>query len=210
MGRLKRFFSPQVAELVVSSGGEQLLQSHRGEVTVVFCDLRGFTAFTESTEPEDVMAVLREYHNAMGSLIFQFEGTLERFTGDGMMAFFNDPLPCPDPSVQAVRIAVAMREKMNTLIDAWRKRGYHLHFGIGIAHGHAALGMIGFEGRVDYAAIGPVTNLASRLCHQAKGGQLLVSQRVFSAIADLVQAEPAVSLALKGLATRFRPSVSWN
>ena len=199
MGRLKRFFSPQLAEVVVSSGGEKLLQSHRREVTVVFCDLRGFTAFAETTEPEDVMTVLREYHHAMGTLIFQFEGTLERFTGDGMMVFFNDPLPCPDPSVRAVRMAVAMRQQMAELLEQWRKSGYELNFGIGIAHGYATLGMIGFEGRVDYAAIGPVTNLASRLCDEAQGGQILISQRVLAAVDVCVQAEPAGEFILKGL-----------
>lgn len=199
MGRLKRFFSPQLAEVVVSSGGEKLLQSHRREVTVVFCDLRGFTAFAETTEPEDVMTVLREYHHAMGTLIFQFEGTLERFTGDGMMVFFNDPLPCPDPSVRAVRMAVAMRQQMAELLEQWRKSGYELNFGIGIAHGYATLGMIGFEGRVDYAAIGPVTNLASRLCDEAQGGQILISQRVLAAVEAWVQAEPAGEFVLKGL-----------
>jgi class 3 adenylate cyclase len=199
MGRLKRFFSPQLAEVVVSSGGEKLLQSHRREVTVVFCDLRGFTAFAETTEPEDVMTVLREYHHAMGTLIFQFEGTLERFTGDGMMVFFNDPLPCPDPSVRAVRMAVAMRQQMAKLLEKWRKSGYELNFGIGIAHGYATLGMIGFEGRVDYAAIGPVTNLASRLCDEAQGGQILISQRVLAAVDAWVQADPAGEFVLKGL-----------
>lgn len=199
MGRLKRFFSPQLAEVVVSSGGEKLLQSHRREVTVVFCDLRGFTAFAETTEPEDVMTVLREYHHAMGTLIFQFEGTLERFTGDGMMVFFNDPLPCPDPSVRAVRMAVAMRQQMAELLEQWRKSGYELNFGIGIAHGYATLGMIGFEGRVDYAAIGPVTNLASRLCDEAQGGQILISQRVLAAVEAWVQAELAGEFVLKGL-----------
>lgn len=200
MGRLKRFFSPQVSELVVSSGGEQLLQSHRREVTVVFCDLRGFTAFSETTAPGDVMAVLSEYHRAMGALIFRFEGTLERFTGDGLMVFFNDPLPCPDPSARAVRMALEMRQHMEGLTDAWRHRGYQLHFGIGIAHGQATLGMIGFEGRVDYAAIGPVTNLASRLCDHAKGGEILISQQVLEAVRDQVKAEPVGELSLKGLA----------
>jgi class 3 adenylate cyclase len=200
MGRLKRFFSPQVSELVVSSGGEQLLRSHLQEVTVVFCDLRGFTAFSEATEPNDVMAVLREYHEAMGALIFRYEGTLERFTGDGIMVFFNDPLPCPDPSARAVRMALEMRQRMEALIDTWRHRGYQLHVGIGIAHGHATLGMIGFEGRVDYAAIGPVTNLASRLCDQADGGQILISQPVYAAVQDQIDAESAGELRLKGVA----------
>jgi class 3 adenylate cyclase len=198
VGRLKRFFSPQLAELVVSAGGEKLLESHRREISVVFCDLRGFTAFSEIAEPEEVMGVLREYHSALGAQIFRFEGTLERFAGDGLMVFFNDPLPCPDPAAQAVQMAVAMRQQMRELIEGWRKRGHHLNFGVGIAQGYATLGMIGFEGRIDYGAIGPVTNLAARLCDQAQGGQILISQRVFAAVEDVVQAEPAGELLLKG------------
>lgn len=199
MGRLKRFFSPQLAELVVSSGGEKLLESHRRDVTIVFCDLRGFTAFAENAEPEELMGVLREYHTTIGNLIFRFEGTLERFTGDGLMVFFNDPLPCPDHAERAVRMAVAMCQAMNGLTENWRKRGYELAFGVGIAQGYATLGMIGFEGRVDYAAIGPATNLASRLCDQARAGQILVSQRVFARVENLVDVEPVGDLALKGL-----------
>jgi class 3 adenylate cyclase len=207
VGRLKRFFSPQLAELVVSSGGEKLLESHRREITVVFCDLRGFTAFSETAEPEEVMGVLQEYHTAMGNLIFRFEGTLERFTGDGLMVFFNDPLPCSDPAAQAVRMAVAMREQMGELGGRWRRRGHRLGFGIGIAQGYATLGMIGFEGRVDYGAIGPVTNLASRLCDEAQCGQILISQRVFAAVEDLVEAEPAGELSLKGF---LKPVPAFN
>jgi adenylate cyclase len=198
VGRLKRFFSPQLAELIVSSGGEKLLESHRREITVVFCDLRGFTAFSETAEPEEVMGVLREYHTALGALIFRFEGTLERFAGDGLMVFFNDPIPCADPPAQAVTMAVAMRQQMSELTEGWRKRGHQLGFGIGIAQGYATLGMIGFEGRVDYGAIGPVTNLASRLCDQAQGGQILISQRVYTAVEKLVEGEPAGELSLKG------------
>ena len=198
VGRLKRFFSPQLAELVVSSGGERLLESHRREITVVFCDLRGFTAFSETAEPEEVMGVLREYHTALGTLIFRFEGTLEHFAGDGIMVFFNDPLPYPDHAAQAVRMAVAMRQQMGELTEKWRKRGHQLDFGVGIAQGYATLGMIGFEGRVEYGAIGPVANLASRLCDEAQGGQILVSQRVFAAVGELVEAEPAEELPLKG------------
>ena len=182
VGRLKRFFSPQLAELVVSAGGEKLLESHRREISVVFCDLRGFTAFSEIAEPEEVMGVLREYHSTLGTQIFRFEGTLERFAGDGLMVFFNDPLPCPDPAVQAVQMAIAMRQQMSELIEGWRKRGHHLGFGVGIAQGYATLGMIGFEGRIDYGAIGPVTNLAARLCDKAQGGQILISQRVYTAV----------------------------
>jgi len=207
VSRLKRFFSPQLAELVVSSGGEKLLESHRREITVVFCDLRGFTAFSETAEPEEVMGVLREYHTALGALIFRFEGTLERFAGDGLMVFFNDPIPCADPAAQAVKMAVAMREQMSELTEGWRKRGHQLGFGIGIAQGYATLGMIGFEGRVDYGAIGPVTNLASRLCDQAQGGQILISQRVYAAVEKLVEGEPAGELSLKGF---HRPVPTFN
>ena len=207
VGRLKRFFSPQLAELVVSSGGEKLLESHRREITVVFCDLRGFTAFSETAEPEEVMGVLREYHTALGTLIFRFEGTLEHFAGDGIMVFFNDPLLCPDHEAQAVRMAVAMRQQMGELTKEWQKRGYQLGFGVGIAQGYATLGMIGFEGRVDYGAIGPVTNLASRLCSQAQDGQILISQRVFAAVEELVETEPAGELSLKGF---HKPMPTFN
>ncbi len=207
MGRLKRFFSPQLAEIVVSSGGDKLLESHRREITVVFCDLRGFTAFSAAVEPEELMQVLKEYHTAMGSLIFHFEGTLERFTGDGMMVFFNDPLPCPDPAVRAVRMATAMRQQMDKLTEQWRTRGHQLGFGIGIAQGDATLGMIGFEGRIDYAAIGPVTNLASRLCDKAQDGQVLISQQVFAAVKDQAETEPAAELTLKGI---LKPVPAFN
>ncbi len=198
IGRLKRFFSPQLAELIVSTGEDRLLESHRREVTVVFCDLRGFTAFAETTEPEEVMGVLREYHSALGELIFRFEGTLERFTGDGLMVFFNDPVPCPDPAARAVRMAMAMRLRVGELTETWRKRGHHLNFGVGIAQGYATLGKIGFEGRFDYAAIGTVTNLAARLCGEAEGGQILISQRVYAAVEMLAIAEPVGELSLKG------------
>jgi len=207
VGRLKRFLSPQLAQLIVSSGDEKLLESHRREITVVFCDLRGFTAFSETVEPEEVMGVLREYHEAMGSLIFRFEGTLERFAGDGLMVFFNDPLPCPDPAVRAVRMAVAMREGVGELAGRWRKRGHRLDFGVGIATGYATLGRIGFEGRFDYGAIGPVTNLASRLCDEARGGQILISQRVHAAVEELVEAEPAGEFELRGF---HRPTTAYN
>jgi len=207
VGRLKRFLSPQLAELIVSSGDEKLLESHRQEITVVFCDLRGFTAFAETAEPEEVMGVLREYHAAMGALIFQFEGTLERFAGDGLMVFFNDPLPCPDPAARAVRMAVAMRERAGELAAMWRKRGHQLDFGVGIALGYATLGKIGFEGRFDYGAIGTVTNLASRLCDEAQGGQILISQRVYTAVEELLEAEPVGDVTLKGL---HRPVAVYN
>jgi class 3 adenylate cyclase/CheY-like chemotaxis protein len=199
MGRLKRFFSPQLSELVVSAGGEQLLHSHRREISVVFCDLRGYTAFTETAEPEEVMEVLRDYHTTLGHIIFRFEGTLERFAGDGLMVFFNDPLPCDDHPARAVRMAVAMRQEMLTLSEQWRRRGHQLDFGVGIAQGYATLGMIGFEGRVDYAAVGPATNLAARLCDAAQPGQILISQRLFASVEELVDVDPLGELALKGL-----------
>jgi class 3 adenylate cyclase len=198
VGRLKRFLSPQLAEIIISKGDEEFLESHRREITVVFCDLRGFTAFSETGEPEEVMEVLREYHEAMGALIFRFEGTLERFAGDGLMVFFNDPLPCPDPAARAVKMAIAMRECVGELCATWRKRGHLLDFGTGIAQGYATLGKIGFEGRFDYAAIGTVTNLASRLCDEAQAGQILISQRVYAAVEELVEVAPVEELTLKG------------
>jgi adenylate cyclase len=195
---LKRFLPPQVTELIVSSGNERLLESHRHEVTVVFCDLRGFTAFAETTEPEEVMGVLREYHEALGRLIFRYEGTLERFAGDGLVVLFNDPLPCPDPTARAVRMALEMRACVGDLSRTWRRFGHELGFGVGIAQGYATLGTIGFEGRLDYAAIGPVSNLASRLCDEASDGEILISGRALVAVEDMVEAEPAGDLALKG------------
>jgi adenylate cyclase len=196
--RLKRFFSPQLAELIVSGDTEDPLKSHRREITVVFLDLRGFTAFAETSEPEEVMGVLREYHVAMGRLIVEHEGTLERFTGDGMMIFFNDPVPVPDGPERAVRMAVAMRERVDELLVKWHKRGYELDLGIGIAQGYATIGAIGFEGRMDYGAIGTVTNMAARLCGEAKPRQILVSQRVIGAVDALVEVEELGGLALKG------------
>jgi adenylate cyclase len=198
ISRLKRFFSHQLAELIVSSGDDKFLESHRREITVVFCDLRGFTAFAESAEPEEVMTVLREYHAAIGPLIFEFEGTLERFAGDGLMVFFNDPLPCPDPAARAVRMALAMRGRVGELGETWQKRGHRLDFGVGIALGYATLGKIGFEGRFDYGAIGTVTNLAARLCDEARGGQILVSQRVYAEVEGQVEVEHLGEFTLKG------------
>ncbi|OGK95504.1 MAG: guanylate cyclase [Candidatus Rokubacteria bacterium RIFCSPHIGHO2_02_FULL_73_26] len=200
LARLKRFFSPQLAEAIVSGGAEDPLRSHRREVTVVFLDLRGFTAFAETAEPEEVMGVLREYHAEMGRLILAHEGTLERFTGDGMMIFFNDPAPVPDAPQRAVRMAAAMRARVDELLVAWKKRGWELDFGVGIAQGYATIGAIGFEGRMDYGAIGTVTNLAARLCGEAKPGQILISQRVLGAVEDLVEVEALGGLTLKGFA----------
>ncbi len=207
LGRLRRFFSPQLAELIVAGDAEDPLKSHRREVTVVFLDLRGFTAFAETAEPEEVMAVLREYHTEMGQLILAAEGTLERFTGDGMMIFFNDPVEVPDPAARAVRMAAVMRERVATLTAAWRKRGFDLDFGIGIAQGYATIGAIGFEGRLDYGAIGTVTNLASRLCGEAKPGQILLSQRVASGVEGIAAVEVVGDLTLKGFQ---RPVKAFN
>jgi len=199
IGRLRRFLAPQVAELIASSdSGAELLNSHRREVSVLFCDLRGFTAFTEIAEPEEVMAVLREYHKAVGELLVRYEGTLERFAGDGILILFNDPMPCPDHVERAVRMAIDMRESLAALIAMWRKRGHSLGFGVGIAVGYATLGQVGFDGRFDYAAIGSVTNLASRLCDEAKAGQILISQRVFGIVEALIEGAHVGDLSLKG------------
>ena len=198
LGRLKRFFSPQLAEMIVSGGADDPLRTHRREITVVFLDLRGFTAFAEVSEPEEVMSVLREYHAEMGKRILEHGGTLERFAGDGMMVFFNDPVRVPNPAERAIRMALAMRERVRDLTTKWRSFGYKLGFGVGIAHGYATIGGIGFEGRLDYAAIGTVANLASRLCDEAKADQILVSQRVRGMLGDLVQVEPVGELTLKG------------
>jgi len=198
LGRLRRFLSPQLAELIVSGDDTTLLDSHRREITVVFCDLRGFTAFSEEAEPEEVMAVLGRFHAELGQLIFRFGGTLERFAGDGLMIFFNDPFPCPDPPLQAVRMAVAMQERVAELATGWRKRGHELALGIGIAVGYATLGRIGFEGRFDYGAVGSVVNLAARLCGEAPGGQILLSAGTFAAVEGSVSAEPQPPMTLKG------------
>src|SRR5712691_821434 len=205
--RLKRFFSPQLAELIVSGDAEDPLKSHRREITVVFLDLRGFTAFAETSEPEEVMAVLREYHGEMGKLVVAAEATLERFTGDGMMIFFNDPVPVPDHTERAVRMAAAMRERVAELAVGWKKAGYDLDLGLGIAHGYATIGAIGFEGRVDYGAIGTVTNLAARLCSEAKPGQVLLERRVMTAVEAIAEAEPVGDVTLKGIS---RPVKIYN
>ena len=198
LGRLRRFLSPQLAELIVSSDDERLLDSHRREITVVFCDLRGFTAFSETAEPEEVMGVLGEFHTELGKLVFEYDGTLERFAGDAIMIFFNDPLPCDDPPGKAVRMALAMQERVAELSAGWRKSGHELALGIGIAVGFATLGRIGFEGRYDYGAVGSVVNLAARLCAEAAGGQILLAPKAFAAVEDTIAAEPIGPLTLKG------------
>jgi adenylate cyclase len=208
VGRLKRFLSPQIADLVISSSdGERVLESHRRAITVVFCDLRGFTAFSEIAEPEEVISVLGAYHEVLGPLIHKYEGTLERFAGDGLNVLFNDPLPCPDPSERAVRMAVEMRDAVADLAVAWRKLGYELGFGMGIAHGYATIGRIGFQGRYDYSAIGTVVNLAARLCAEARSSQILVDGKVYAAVEKVADIEPAGELVLKGIQ---RPVAAFN
>ncbi len=199
MARLRRFLPEQVADLIVAEGnGDALLQSHRREVTVAFCDLRGFTAFAETAEPEEVMAVLGEYHACLGEQIVQYSGTLERFVGDGIVVVFNDPMECADHTERAVSMAAAMRDALDEHSERWRKRDYLLGFGIGIARGHATIGRIGFDQRADYAVIGTVSNHASRLCEEAKSRQILVSQRVLSAVESCVESVPVGELTLKG------------
>jgi adenylate cyclase len=207
VGRLKRFLAPQLAELIVSQGNEKILESHRREIVVVFCDLRGYTAFTETAEPEEVLEFLREYHGALGPLVAQFEGTLDQFSGDGIMVFFNDPVPIPDPAARAVNMAVAMREAAGALITEWRGRGRELGFGAGIDQGYATLGQIGFAERSGYTAIGTVCNVAARLCAEAKDGQILLSQRVNVALKGSVLTEQLGALAIKGLT---QPVVAYN
>jgi adenylate cyclase len=198
VGRLKRFFSPQLADAILAGGAADPLRPHRREICVVFLDLRGFTAFAETAEPEEVSDVLAAYHAAMGQLILEHEGTLERFTGDGMMIFFNDPAPVTNPEERAIRMAEAMRIRIRRLGAEWRRRGYALDLSIGIAKGYATIGAIGFEGRQDYAAIGSVTNLASRLCAEASADQILISQRIGAAVAELANVKEIGPLQLKG------------
>ena len=207
LSKLKRFFSPQLAELIVSGGADDPLRTHRRDVTVVFLDLRGYTAFAETAEPEEVMGVLREYHREMGTLVLAHEGTLERFAGDGMMVFFNDPVVVPNPEERAVRMALAMRDRVAELAIGWRKRGYELDVGLGLAKGFATIGAIGFEGRLDYGAIGSVTNLAFRLCSEARPGQVLAAKRVAAAVEELVDVEAVGDLALRGF-SRPVPTVA--
>ena len=207
MGRLRRFLPPQVADLIVASGSEKQLESHRREITALFCDLRGFTGFTESADAEDVMALLRDYHATIGEIIIKYSGTLERYAGDGVMVVFNDPVPVDNPALRAVQMALETREAMGALTEKWRQLGHDLGFGIGIAHGFATLGTIGFEGRFDYAAIGTVSNVASRLCDEARPGQILISPRVLMAVEDAVTVEPVGEFTLKGIR---RPLAAYN
>jgi class 3 adenylate cyclase/CheY-like chemotaxis protein len=207
LGRLKRFFSPQVADLILSGGTEDPLRSHRSEITVVFVDLRGYTEFTETSDPEEVMQALRDYHAAMGRLIVAYSGTLERFAGDSIMIFFNDPVAIPNPAERAILMALEMQRDFAKLATNWKRRGYDLNIGIGVAQGYATLGAIGFEGRLDYGAIGAVCSLAARLCAQAKGGQTLVSQRVLATVEQVVDFESVGELTLKGF---HRPIPAFN
>ena len=207
MGRLRRFLPPQVADLIVASGTEKQLESHRREITALFCDLRGFTGFSESSEPEDVMALLRDYHAAIGQIIIKYTGTLERYAGDGVMVVFNDPVPVENPALQAVLMALEMRSAIGALTESWRRWGHDIGFGIGVAHGFATLGTIGFEGRFDYAAIGTVSNVASRLCDEAKPGQILISPRVLTKVENGVTVESAGEFVLKGIR---RPLAAYN
>jgi GAF domain-containing protein len=207
MSRLRRFLPPQVADLIVASGSEKQLESHRREITALFCDLRGFTGFSESADPEDVMTLLREYHEAIGESIIKYSGTLERYAGDGVMVVFNDPVPVENPALQAVLMALEMRDAIGASTETWRRWGHDIGFGIGIAHGFATLGTIGFEGRFDYAAIGTVSNVASRLCDEAKPGQILISPRVLTKVENAVKVEPVGEFELKGIR---RPLAAYN
>ncbi len=207
MSRLRRFLPPQVADLIVASGSEKQLESHRREITALFCDLRGFTGFTESADAEDVMALLRDYHAAIGQVVVKYSGILERYAGDGVMVIFNDPVPVENPALQAVLTALELRDAFGVLIATWSRLGHEIGFGIGIAHGFATLGTIGFEGRFDYAAIGTVSNVASRLCDEAKPGQILISPRVLMKVEHAVTVEPVGEFALKGLR---RPLTAYN
>jgi adenylate cyclase len=197
---LSRFLSPQVAELITSANGQQLLAGHRAYLTIAYFDLRGFTSFAETAEPEELIDIVREYHAAAGELVTTHSGTLEHFAGDGIMVFFNDPLPVEEPELQAAKLALAMRARIGECAERWRKRGYELGLGAGIAVGYATLGRIGFEGRYDYGALGSVTNIAARLSDEAEAGQILLSQRAYAALEDRVEAREVGPLELKGLA----------
>ena len=204
---MKRFLPPQIAQLVVSSGHERLLESHRRDVTVLFCDLRGFTAFSETAEPEEVVQVLREYHVALGVLVDKFEGTVERFSGDGLLVVFNDPMPCADPCMRAVQMALEMRDELARLSAKWSRSGHDVGFGVGIAHGYATLGTVGYEGQFQYSVTGKVANLASRLCDEAKNGQILIDIHVFNAVETRADIEFIEEMVLKGFS---RPVKTFN
>ena len=204
LARLKRFVSPRIGELIIAGEIDDPLKTHRREITVVFTDLRGFTAFSDGAEPEDVMGVLREYHATLGRIVMAHDGTIEHFSGDGVMILFNDPVPVADHELAAIRMALEMRAEVGALAAAWAKRGHELGFGVGIANGYATLGAIGFEGRRDYGAIGPVTNLSARLCAEADAGQVLISQRVFGKVEERVEAESVGELELKGFHKAMR------
>jgi len=199
LARLKRFLSPKVSELIAAGQLDDPLATHRREVTIVFVDLRGFTAFSETAAPEDVLGVLREYHGEIGRLVGKYDGTIEHFAGDGVMIIFNDPAPLPDPALSAVAFAVELRDSVARLAESWRRLGHSLACGLGIAQGFATIGTIGFPGRQDYGVIGAVNNLAARLCGQAAAGQVLVSQRVYGRVEDKVVAESVGELNLKGI-----------
>ena len=207
LSRMKRFFSPQVAEMITAGDAGDPMRSHRAEITVVFIDLRGYTAFTEFAEPEEVMSVLRQYHADMGRLITRYNGTVERFAGDAIMIFFNDPVPLPNPAEAAVRLAIDMHAAFAERLVQWQRRGFDLQMGIGIAQGYATVGVIGFEGRLDYGAIGAVSNLSAHLCAEAKAGQTLVERRVLNCVEDMVESEPIGDLAMKGIP---RPVTAFN
>jgi class 3 adenylate cyclase len=198
LARLRHFLSPQIADLVVHSGDARILENHRREVAVLFCDLRGFTSFSERSEPEEVMGVLAEFHRCLGGLINKYEASVGSFTGDGLMAFLNDPLPCPEPARRGVELALAMQQEVGALCERWAQEGHDLGFGVGVAFGYATLGTVGPEGRLDYAVVGSVVNLASRLCDHAQPGQVLISARTRTSVDDLFDIEPLGELTLKG------------
>jgi class 3 adenylate cyclase len=198
--QLRRFLAPQLAQAIVSAGDEDVLKNHRREIVALFCDLRGFTSFTETAEPEDIMTLLGEFHGALGPLIRQYEGTLDRFLGDGLMVFFNDPLPCPDAPERAARLALDMRQAVRALTPMWLRRGHRLGFGVGMAQGYATLGRIGFEDRSDYTAIGAVVNLAARLCSEAKDGEVLLSGRLAAAVETFAELQDLGEREMRGMA----------
>lgn len=205
LGRLRRFLSPQVADLVMSSGGDKFLQSHRREIATLFCDLRGFTRFSEEVEPEEAMEVLQQYHEEMGKLIYQMGGTIDHRAGDGIMVIFNDPMPCDDPAYTAVTLAIRMRSRMNELTAQWQKHGFELGFGIGLTMGYATLGMVGYEGRFDYTANGSSVNLAARLCDEAKNGQILLTEKVLAVMEKEIETEALEPREFKGLTKPITP-----